>query len=114
MQNVIFGGLTDYSRYDLAAFKLGALNRAAQMLGNRDESLNSELLDFIRKVDPTAADLITNFFAAYDDWYEWSSKHIGDDGIEGDEMSELIDKDLARDEARIKLIAHLAKSSVPR
>ncbi|MGA9626974.1 MAG: hypothetical protein WBQ65_21040 [Bryobacteraceae bacterium] len=102
--------MTNYTRFDVAAFKWGAASRAARMLSLADDFLGtSELLEQIQARDAEAAALLTQFFAVYDDWYELSSQMIEDDAIRMSHQEELLDKIHARDDARQRLIAHLAK-----
>lgn len=54
--------MTNYTRYDVAAFKWGAASRAAKMLGLDGGFLGtSELLDQIEVRDTKAAALLTRF-----------------------------------------------------
>jgi hypothetical protein len=80
------------------------------MLGLADDFLGtSELLEQIEVRNAQAAALLTQFFAVYDDWYELSSKMVADDAFRVSHQGELLDKIHARDDARQRLIAHLAK-----
>jgi hypothetical protein len=101
--------MMDYASFDVAAFKWGAANRAAQMLGIAEAFLHtSEPLERIQCRDPKAADLLTRFFAAYDNWYDLSARRIEDDDRKR-HQAELLDKIAALDNTRQALIAHLTK-----
>lgn len=100
----------DNASFDVAAFKWGAANRAAQMLGIAEAFLHtSEPLERIQCRDPKAADLLTRFFAAYDNWYDLSARTIEDDEFRKRHQAELLDKIAARNNTRQALIAHLTK-----
>ena len=104
--------MTNYTPYDVAAFKWGAACRAAQMLGLADDFLGtSELMEQIEVRDAEAAALLTYFFAVYDDWYEVSARMIADEAIRRSYQEELLDKIHERDDARQRLIVPLRKRS---
>jgi hypothetical protein len=99
--------MTNYTRYELAAYKLWVLNRTAQMLGINDEFLDaSELMQRIEGRDSRAAQKLDRFFKAYDDWYDHSSLMIEDETIRAKTavQDELGNKIHERDEERQALL----------
>ena len=100
--------MTEYTRYEVAAFKLWVANRTAQMLKVGEEFLDlSELLERIQRKDAKAAERLDAFFKAYDAWYELSSRMIADDAFRREHQDELLDRISDRDNDRQALLVHL-------
>lgn len=104
--------MTEYTRYEVAAYKLWVANRTAQMLGVDEEFLDlSELLERIQGRDPKAAEKLERFFTAYDVWYDLSARmiEIEDDAIRRSHQDELLDKISDRDNGRQALLVYLTR-----
>ena len=104
------GSMPDYTLSEVAAFKLWVANRTAQLLSVGEEFLDaSELIDRIRRRDPKAAEMVSQFFASYDAWYELSERMIRDEPFRVSHQTELQERTAAKDRDRQSLIAHLNK-----
>ena len=103
--------MTEYTRYEVAAYKLWVANRTAQMLRVDEGFLDlSELLERIQSRDAKAAEKLGQFFRSYDAWYELSSKMIEDDAFRKEHQGELLDKISDRDNDRQALLVYLNKA----
>ncbi|HZT32674.1 MAG TPA: hypothetical protein VFA33_22480 [Bryobacteraceae bacterium] len=104
-------GMTEYTRYEVAAYKLWVANRTLEMLGVDEGFLDlPELLERIQQRDAKAAEKLDTFFKAYDAWYELSANMIADEAFRRDHQDEILDRISDRDNERQALLVYLNRA----